>query len=789
MMYARILRKDLTRKRTMNVILFLFVVLSTMFAASSVNNIMTVVNGLDYYFEKAGMSNYLIIDIEKNGESHVEDRLKEEEAVLDYRREWCVLASSDNFLKDGQKLADFSNNALIMSIDEAKLTFFDSDDRAIREIKRGEAYITGSLARKHSLKVGEEFEIVIGEARLRLTFAGAAKDAFLGSDFTSNPRFLLNDEDFRALYGELDNPSIGDIYYVNTEDEEAVETAISNESTVNFNKGVSTVKMTYVMDMIVAGLLLIVSVCLILIAFVVLRFTIGFTLSQEFREIGVMKAIGIGNPAIRGLYLVKYLGISLIGGVVGFAASIPFGAMMLSSVSENMVLGNEHSMFIGVLCSLAVVGIILLFCWSCTRRVNKLSPIDAVRSGQTGERFRKKSLLRLDRSRLGTVGFLATNDVASSPKQFGIITIVFTVCLLLVLILANTANTLNSEKLLFLFGTTKSDVYYTDVASVLKGMINYDGNAFDERISEIEQILDEHDMPGRVHVELLYKLPVSFEDRRTSVMFSQCRDTRADEYVYEEGSAPKYANEIALSKPLAKRLGAAIGDTVTLSIGGVESEFLITALFQTFNQLGESGRLHEDVETSMSDLISAFSFQIDFYDSPDGAEIDRRVEQLKEIFDTENVFNAADFVKDSTGSSEAILAVKNMVLMIVLMIIAMITVLMERSFITKETTEIALMKALGFRDFMIGMQHVLRFVIVGVLASVISVLLCLPLTKLVADPIFSMMGAVSGVLYEVRPVEIFLVYPVMVVGVILGSAGGTALYVRGIRASEVSEVE
>ena len=65
--------------------------------------------------------------------------------------------------------------------------------------------------------------------------------------------------------------------------------------------------MCYVMDMIVAFTMLILSICLIIVSFVVLKFSITFTISEEFREIGVMKVIGISNFKIRSLYLTKYL--------------------------------------------------------------------------------------------------------------------------------------------------------------------------------------------------------------------------------------------------------------------------------------------------------------------------------------------------------------------------------------------------------------------------------------------------------------------------------------------------
>lgn len=113
------------------------------------------------------------------------------------------------------------------------------------------------------------------------------------------------------------------------------------------------------------------------------------------------------------LYLVKYLGITLAGAVIGYFGSVPFGNLLLKSVSENMVLGNDNGMIISVVCCIAVVLIIMLFGWSSTRRIEKLSAIDAVRSGQTGERFRKRSLLSLGKANLAH-SFLALNELQAS---------------------------------------------------------------------------------------------------------------------------------------------------------------------------------------------------------------------------------------------------------------------------------------------------------------------------------------------------------------------------------------
>lgn len=49
-MFIRILKKDLKRKKTMNIVIFLFVIIATAFLASSVNNLFVVSDGVNDYF-------------------------------------------------------------------------------------------------------------------------------------------------------------------------------------------------------------------------------------------------------------------------------------------------------------------------------------------------------------------------------------------------------------------------------------------------------------------------------------------------------------------------------------------------------------------------------------------------------------------------------------------------------------------------------------------------------------------------------------------------------------------
>ncbi|MBR5513609.1 MAG: hypothetical protein IKV85_06445 [Ruminococcus sp.] len=65
-MFLNILKKDLKRKKAMNVILLVFIILATMFVSSSANNILSVTSALDNYFKMANAPNYLVTTMNKN---------------------------------------------------------------------------------------------------------------------------------------------------------------------------------------------------------------------------------------------------------------------------------------------------------------------------------------------------------------------------------------------------------------------------------------------------------------------------------------------------------------------------------------------------------------------------------------------------------------------------------------------------------------------------------------------------------------------------------------------------
>lgn len=783
-MYLRILKKDLKRKLTMNIILFIFILLAAMFIAASVNNILAVAGGTDHFMDLADVPDMVAISIVQEGVPDITNILDPLSQIDSCEIQPIAFLTSENLRVTDRDTSVIAGSCLFQPYIDLQMQFYDRYNLPITDVEPGTVWITVSVMKNLELQPGDKLQIIYGDVERELTVAGSMKDAScIGG------RFLVNPVDY-DYFAAIPEAIRGNIYHIYTSDTAAVTEALNQSPNgIMFIGDQAKMATGFIMDMIVAGILMIVSICLILIAFVVLRFTISFTLTEEFKQIGVMKAIGISNFRIRGLYIIKYLLIAAVGAAAGFVCSIPFGHMMLQSVSETMVLSAGGSGWINALCALAVVGIITGFSWGCTGKVKRLTPMDAIRNGTTGERFQKKSLLRASKTPGRPSLFLAANDVFSNPRRYLSVILIFALCLLLVLILVNSVNTLKSDGLVTAFGMIRNHIYLTDSKS-LTPILSENGKTYAlSALEDVETVLAENGMPCICTTEVQFSLILTHGDKTHKTTAYQGIGTTADQYDYYQGTAPQNSNEIAITRIVAQSLGVSIGDTVTVRLAEGDQDFIVTALFQSMMNMGDSARFHEDTQVDFRQVSGVYNYQIQFTDDPDDQEILSRKERILALYEDGKAWTAGEYVEMQVGVADTINGVKTLVLTVALIIIALVTVLTEHSFITRERSEIAVLKALGFRNRSIVAWHTLRFGIVAMLATVLALALQLPLTKLAVGPIFSMMGADFGIQYEIVPMQVFVLYPAVVLAATMVSAWLTAQYTRTIQTSECSNID
>lgn len=786
-MYINILKKDLKRKKTMNVILLLFTILAAMFVSSGISNVITVMNGTEYFLNKAGVGDYVVIT--QNGDGGVEEILRNSSNIDSYKKEECYWASKDNITVESRDIHMKNNTIVLQAFGNEGISYFHTDNEVLKSVNTGEIYVTAGFLSKNNVDIGDSLRIRLCGTDRTFRIAGEIKDALLGSDMMGNTRLIISQEDYR-YYSDSDipKPYSGCIFYIDSDNPGKLSSELTTASNIMFSGDRNMIKMCYVMEMVVAMIVLVLSVCLCIVSFVLLKFVISFTINEEYREIGVMKAIGIKNRKIRSLYITKYFAMSLTGGVIGFLAGIPFGTMLIKTVSGKMVLGNDSGLILNVVGALIVVLIMIGFAYLCTGKVRKSTPVDAIRNGQTGERYRKKNTFSFKNAHLGNAFYMAVNDILSSPKRFITITMSFFLCSIFVFGVVMVTDTMKSDRLISTFGK-KSDVYITDNKLLKMELMSKDGDEnLKKQFSEMENDLAKLGMSGKVNMEVWFTYSITSNGETYSETFQHNLRTKASDYEYTEGSAPRNANEIAITSAISKQIDAKIGDTVTIDFGTEKRECIITAYFQTMNKLGTIIRLHEDAPVSMENASAMMAFQIDFDDSVSDVEINRRIARIKEYYGVNDVFNAAEFCDNCIGVSGTMNAVSVLLLVITCIVVILVTVLMERTFISDETSQIALLKAIGFKDRFIIKWHIYRFMIVGIISELLAISLTYPVTKLWCDPIWKMMGA-THVKYYFRPFSLLVIYPGIILAINFIFALLTALYTRRISSSDVTNIE
>lgn len=542
----------------------MFMILATMFVSSSVNNIINVTTALDSYFEMANVPDYFVATMNKSLTVDIDETVSSASAVDCYTTENILFLQPDNFIYEDEDIV--SESAINWVHSDIGMNYFLSDGSILETIEQGEFYMAESKADALGIDVGNKLTIEINGVSREFVLADKIKDALFGPKQQSVTRYIISEEDFACFLSAENTEEYygGTLVYLYSSN---IDTALLQIKSLVDNSTLAVdrafMKICYFFDMITAGILLVVSIVLIIIAFVVLRFTISFTLSEEFREIGVMKAIGIGNFKIRGLYLVKYMGPSIISATIGFALSFPFGKMLMSVSAQTIIVGNQNLIWVNILCAVLVIAVILMFCYGCTGKVKKLAPIEAIRNGQTGERFRKKSFMSLGKSKFPVTTFLALNDIVSSPKCYSIITLTFFFCLALLFILSTIVSTMNSSSLAIAFGCADCDIYL-DSKMIAECMTEDGREKLEKHLVEMEQTLAENGIPAKCYQEMVFTLPVSFGENESNITVYHGTGSTMDMYKYTAGISPQNIDEIAITRIAADKQNANIGDTITM---------------------------------------------------------------------------------------------------------------------------------------------------------------------------------------------------------------------------------
>lgn len=791
-MYLRILKRDLKRKKTMNLILFLFIILATTFLASSVNNLLTVNNAVDDYLEAANPGDVMILSTSEESNQKISDYLEHDDKVVQYEPYYLLLINTRtvSLYQNGKKNDDFvmgSSSILSMLPDNYMKVFDENGDKI--ELKNGEIAILKKEADANHIHIGDILHVEMGEVKKDFTVQYIMKDAVFGPNMMGFSRFIVTDEDFEEVFTSSGTEKMS-MYSADVTEKRAFLREFRKQGfSISTIIEKSSLSRAYIMDYLVSLILIIVSACMIGISFLILRFTIIFTLQEDFKEIGVMKALGLRNSGIKKLYLMKYFIISLVGAFIGFLISIPFGNVLLKQAIANIQIENTGNFpYVNLLCASVIIVIVITFCFFVCGKLKKFSAMEAIRDGSNGENFQKIGKIALyKRKRLPNCLYLAINDVVSHIRRYIVLILTFCLGTLLILLPLSAANTLASESVIDWFGFARSDLYI-DTGELDKIIQERDDEKLQASAEKVQNQLSDIGIDSEVYIEIGFYLTLFTEDNvepQTVFTFQNYMDVDT-EYLILNGEQPELSNEITLTEQTASNLGVNIGDTVQAKLGEEELEFVVCGLFQSMNNLGDGARISPSMDVDLKFIGGLFPFQINI---KNGMSIKEAEKRIQEAYPEYEVRNSMEYLKEMMG--DIVDQIGSMEIITIILVIGMnmlITILMMKAFLARERSEIAMLKSIGFKNRSIRIWQTIRLLFVMVIALILGILLSLILDDYTMLPIFGIMGA-DKVTLVVNPVEILVKYPI----ILLITTGIAAFWctrdVKKIDEKEVNNME
>ncbi|MEK8213677.1 ABC transporter permease [Paenibacillus sp. FSL L8-0463] len=776
-MFLTILKKDLKRKKAMNIVLFVLITLASTLVASSSSLMYSTSTAINSFIEHSKVADFNITLANSPEYNHdIEVWAKSDKNISkSYSDLQIGLLSKEIRMPEGRK-SIAGNIGLVLSKVPAEVNLvFGADDERFT-LQKGEIALPMSIQNATGLKLGDKVAIELKGITKTFTVTVFFKDAFMGSDLLSLKRMMIAAEDFADIQKVLPGESLSrqwSFTAVPGTNSAMLSADFSKEDLpINFEIEKALVKTSFLTDQIISAMLFVISVFLIFIAFLTLRFTIISTLQDDYKEIGVMKAIGFKSSGIRGLYLAKYSGLAVAGCTAGFCISLPLTELMSRKISQYIIVpGGIAGMLVSIASAVVIVAVTLLFCSMCMRKINKASPIDAIRQGHTGERFKASRKIYLHKSKaLPTAMFLALSDVLNRLKSYTALILTFILSTAIIIIPINLTNTIVTPKFIGYFGTTVAD-FYTKSEIIEKPVT--------EVQSELAQLTaDFRDKGIPVSLSADYTINTKYisDDGLSNRRISGTKTEPSTDSPYLKGVAPKLKNEIAITSIMSKNFQKGLGENIEMEIDGIRNTFLITGIFQTITNEGYMVRLADDF-TPLQVAAYQYAGNIKLPEDQKAAVI----HEVKQQFSGLEIMSASDLLSVTTGGFMGQLKNINTLLTVVMCLITFfITSLFVRLLITKEVQGIALMKSLGFTNGEIRVWQVLRILILMLGSVILGVLLANHLGEVLIGLIFSMFG-LTEINFNIVPLQVYGLYPLLILVVVVLAVYSSCGQIRKIQ--------
>lgn len=664
----------------------------------------------------------LLTSIEEH--SSVED-VKVKEAVLTFGSEYGESKNVNPGL-----LEKYSEEYRLLN---DRLTGYEEN---VPELKKGEIYVSQGVGTKLRCDIGDSIKIKTVGGEEYFTIKGFVVEPVWGSMNMGIKEMFISDEDFLRLQQEAVNvtdsqqadfrvvqvykadESLGDGQFKHQLNE---DTGIVKYSFFVLTKEQS-IDYTYLMpDMILSGLLIFVGF-LVVIVLIVMAHSITTSIEMEYKTLGVLKAQGFTEVKIRVILGAQYLVAEIIGAVLGVVAAFPmikfFGNIFQPFLA--VICENNISWGISVLFVAAMLIVSTIFIFFVTRKVGKVSPMKAISGGNEDVYF--GSRLNASVSKKALSASLAFRQFTSNKKRYIGTVLIVALLTFFMITMSILGVSIDSKSAMESMGMGPMEL-----------RLQANESLTEDTVKDIEKIIENKTKIERRYFYDNYQMLINGNEYLSNIY-------KNPEFILlEEGRAPKYDNEIAVTDFLSKELNLKIGDKVTISRQNYEYEYLITGINIYANELG----LNFSMPLEGAKKLGIEDTLFYGYSLADETLCNELAEEINEKYS--DILTVKAYEADpNLEMYSSIIGAMTAVIYVVSVVFSLVVVMMfcKKAFL-QERRDIGIYKSLGFTSAKLRLQFAVRFLIVSLIGSAFGSVLSLLFTEKLLTVVFKMVGISS----------------------------------------------
>lgn len=657
--------------------------------------------------------------------------LENDSEVKEYRLNSCMYMVGAFSYNGGQMNGQFvfmdKQTALSRAIGKAEI---------VEEGKFTSGVYLPMLYKSDDFSVGKTMEMTIGSHAVTYTVCGFFNSVMLGSHNCALTQIILTQDQ----YAELEesnyafqttlcsvrlNEKSNNLAYEAKIKAFVSERFPNTQMASNCYDIVSQAR--YISQGICSVIMSVMAFLVLLIAMVVIVSNIINYIQVNIKNLGALKAMGYTSRQLVLSFLLQFLGLAVIAALVGAALSYAlFPAINTMMIAQTGIPYAIHFLPFPVLISLLILGgAVLLSVWISARRIKKIEPIVALRSGVQTHNF-KKNRVPLEKTKLPLNFALALKTTLSGVKHN------LTVCITMLVL-----------SLVVVFSGLMTENIIVDMTPFLDLIVGETADsAINVQVETEDGFLKMLHADGRVEKVYLYNSLNVSHVGGVELMATLCDDFSMvnNQSVVFKGRFPKYDNEIAIAAKYAKEKGFEVGNEIDITANGKTEKYLISGFTQITNNLGRDCLLTRQGYERLGKLTSV-TYYINL---AEGTDIDAFNEEVKGNF-TDSVNGVINVLATIEGAGKVYVSLMTIIVIAILVlsaiIIAFVLYILVRTLLNNKKRDYGILKSFGFTTKQLILQTAFSFMP----AIIFSIVIGIFISCLVINPLMSLFLSTMGI--------------------------------------------